>query len=243
MDTAIIIAIGYEGTSSELPGPKYDLANMKSLLSEKFDFQDINILSENEGQKPTKSNILKCLNDVVDNPKLKRLFFYFSGHGTFRTNTDEDEKEEKDQLLCCLNKEYIYDDELYDIFSKLGRGQKVFSLVDSCFSGTISDLNFVYDHEKRETIKVKKREIKANIVQLSSSIDSQTSADTTKGGLMTLNFCNLVRQAKRFTYFNLISFLTDKIGRYQTPYLSSSYKLSPESTFFCSKSERPFCKL
>lgn len=247
MDKAILVGICYKGTKSELTSPKYDVENIKKLLMEKFNFNSENILtlSEfNENELPTRENILKHLNQAAGEDNLERLFFYFSGHGSRVRNTMEkdEENEDKDQVICCLGNEYIIDDELHDLFAKFKKEQKVFSVVDSCYSGTIADLNFIYDGDFKVT-KTKKREVVGNIVQLSSSIDTKVAWGTTTGGIMSQAFIEIVNKSERLTYFNLMSQLSEKIKKWETPFLSSSYKLNKDSTFFCSKKEKPFIKV
>ena len=155
---------------------------------------------------------------------------------------NDKENEDWDQVICCLGSGYIIDDELHDIFSKFKKGQKVFSIVDSCYSGTISDLNFIYDSDFNVK-KTRRRDVPSNVVQLSSAINTKVAIGTSSGGIMSQAFMKIVDKSDRLTYFDLMTQLSQIITQWETPVLSSSYKLNKDSTFFCSNREKPFIKI
>lgn len=131
-------------------------------------------LSEKSNLYPTKENIKKELEKLC-NSRNKKLFFYYSGHGSYRDDKDGDEKigltrfnnyiKSKNSLLkdSCLvtnninELDFLSDDEMYDILKGLNKNQKLYSFMDCCHSGTILDLPYIYMGDLKRKVWYRKK--------------------------------------------------------------------------------------
>jgi hypothetical protein len=90
----------------------------------------------------TKAGILKGLDWLIKGAKKgDSLVFYYSGHGSQVVDTDGDEVDRLDEILCphdidFAKKLYISDDDLREIFAKLPKGVNLEVILDCCHSGT-----------------------------------------------------------------------------------------------------------
>lgn len=99
---------------------------------------------------PTKRNIQAGLKWLVKDCKAgDSLVFYFSGHGLRQPDFDNDELDGFDETICPLDFKtagVILDNEINDtIVRPLKPGVRLHAIVDSCHSGTILDLSYVYN--------------------------------------------------------------------------------------------------
>ena len=179
---SLIVGINYLNTENELYGCINDTNHLQNYLSNKYNFTSNNLclLTDNTIVKPTKQNILKKYKDLLINAKPgEKLFFTFSGHGSYMQDLNNDELDKKDELLITIDNQYISDDELKTIIDEyLPDGVNLFVIFDCCHSGTLMDLKYNYlagneDLIINETIK----ETKSNVFLISGCFDSQTSAD------------------------------------------------------------------
>jgi hypothetical protein len=114
-----------------------DMAN--TLIICGFESKDMRICTN---KSATKQGILKGLAWLIKNAKKGDcLVFYYSGHGSQVVDTDKDEIDSKDEILCPHDidfyaKTYVADDDLRNIFSKLPAGVNLEVILDSCHSGT-----------------------------------------------------------------------------------------------------------
>ena len=147
---------GVQHTGSVLKGCVNDALAMKSMLKQKFGFSEDHIhalLDDNA----TKKNVSDALNDVLARSKPgDAVVFYFSGHGVWMTNLDQEKRElvlkkgynqamvmsdlYADKLSCLFT-----DAEVKRLFNKFV-DKKVVStaILDCCFSGMIP-ATFVMD--------------------------------------------------------------------------------------------------
>src|SRR3989304_4982196 len=112
---ALLVGINYIGTSNKLYGCINDVNNMKSyLLEHNYTEDDIQILTDETPDKPTKKNILNSLFQLVISDS-NRLFFHYSGHGTRISDTNGDEADKNDEAIVPLDfaKEGIIKDNHY----------------------------------------------------------------------------------------------------------------------------------
>ena len=76
MKRALLVGINYRGTKSELSGCINDVENVKKyLLKRGYSEENIVVLTDDTPVKPTKSNILKCILDLILSGD-KHLFFH-----------------------------------------------------------------------------------------------------------------------------------------------------------------------
>ncbi|KAI8987015.1 caspase domain-containing protein [Pilobolus umbonatus] len=151
---ALLIGINYEGTDAELSGCINDVANIKRFLCELYHFkeEDMVILTDDQSNPrllPTKSNIMNAMKWLVHDAKANdSFFFHYSGHGGRTEDTDKDEDDGFDETIYPMDHEeagMIVDDEMHAIMVQtLPRGCRLTAIFDSCHSGTVLDLPYVY---------------------------------------------------------------------------------------------------
>lgn len=253
---ALLIGINYNGTSSELGGCINDSKRLHSfLIGERyFSSGDIIMMNDYLGGEfyPTRANIIRQLQDLVRfarlNPNKKvELFVSYSGHGSYVRDTNGDELDGRDEVLCPIDYESvgcIVDDDLRRIFvDKLPRNVKLVMIIDACHSGTVLDLRYSYKANNSPLILNNRvSQTSAEIVMISGCKDAQTSADAylsnpdTKNyeyqGAMTASL--LANYQKGITYNTLIEKMRKWIkenGFDQVPQLSSGRQINIHGGF------------
>jgi hypothetical protein len=179
---ALLIGINYLGTVNELNGCINDINRIQTRISNNG-FSEINILTDNTVIKPTKDNILNAFTNLLVNSQAgDMLFFVYSGHGSYKRDTNNDEKTGYDQMIIPIDLNPIIDDNLKSIIQqKLKEGVSLFALFDSCFSGSVLDLRYQYMDSlnyDNYTENVKQLETQGNVFMISGCTDYQTSADS-----------------------------------------------------------------
>lgn len=204
---AVVIGINYVGTSNELNGCINDANHVKTFLTEKAGYLPSNIvtlLDDGIATQPTKQNILNTFTLLINkavNEGFNELWFSYSGHGSYQTDTGGDENDYQDEVICPCDfsaSGMIVDDYIYDnLVSKLPQNVTLFSIMDCCHSGTIYDLPYLYT--TTYTTNNSKNNHVANVISISGCRDNQTSADAyisgNYEGAMTWSFINALANA------------------------------------------------
>ena len=211
----LLIGINYTGTCNELNGCINDTENLRQfILTNKYllenEMEFMNDKCSND-LYPSKENMMKKMEEIVNfaNDHQKDnifLFLSYSGHGAYVTDTNGDENDGRDEVLCpidCSSNGYIIDDDIKrQIIDKLGSNVTLVVLIDACHSGSILDLKYMYNCDKKNTYTVlgSENETKCQVIMISGCRDDQTSADAfiaTGGakykeyqGAMTASFIN-----------------------------------------------------
>jgi len=210
--TALLIGINYINTSFELSGCIDDTSRIKDLLTQ-HGFTDFKILTDLTTIKPTKQNILNELKNIILNAKSGDiLFFYFSGHGSYTFDKNNDEIDKKDEMIISYDLQGILDDELKNIISSnMKREVTIFGLFDSCHSGTILDLKYNYldsNNYDKYTENDKAIECNGNVIMISGCMDIQTSAesfiDNKVQGAMTWSFIECINKTPNSSWRELL---------------------------------------
>ncbi|KAI8077364.1 caspase domain-containing protein [Gilbertella persicaria] len=155
---ALLIGINYTGTNNELGGCINDVANIKQFLTSLYDFkeEDMVILTDDQDEekfKPTKANIISAMQWLVhDAEPDDSFFFHYSGHGGRVADIHNDEDDSFDETIYPLDFEQfegdsgqIRDDDMYDLLVRpLPPKCRLTAIFDSCHSGTVLDLPYVY---------------------------------------------------------------------------------------------------
>lgn len=176
---ALLIACNYRGTKCELHGCINDTENIKNKLQNSYNFNDIKLLTDDTLVKPTLNNIINELKNLLNNAVAGDvLFVSFSGHGTFMTDQNNDEKDGKDEMFITLDMKYIRDDEMKQfIQGSLKKDVKLFMLFDCCHSGSMLDLKYQYldstDLDKNTITN--NTETVGDVYMVSGCMDNQTS--------------------------------------------------------------------
>jgi hypothetical protein len=236
------VGINYKNTSNELYGCINDANNIKTLLFQKYGFTNSVLLTDDTNKKPTKENIInEFTNLLVNSISGDSLFFFYSGHGTNTTDLNRDELDGQDELLVPIDavsiQTCIIDDQLNSIIkTNLKPGVKLFTMFDSCFSGTVLDLKYNYiDSQNLDKLTVNPNvsDTVSQVFMISGCSDNQTSEDAvisdgttqSNSGAMTFAFLNTIEQTNSpITFKSLLqtmrTLLSDN-GFTQIPQLSS----------------------
>ena len=189
---ALLIGINYRGKPSELNGCINDTENLKTFLIENKYFDENDMIMMNDFKTgslyPTKSNILKQLDDLIifskQYPKKEvHIIVTYSGHGSYTIDTSGDEEDGFDEMICPIDyikSGFIVDDYIKSNFiDKLPSNVKLFMIIDACHSGTMCDLKYEYDPVLPSKLKTNtsKKESDCEVILLSGARDIETAAD------------------------------------------------------------------
>ncbi|KAG0163629.1 Ca(2+)-dependent cysteine protease [Apophysomyces sp. BC1015] len=149
---ALLIGINYFGSSNELKGCINDVHNVKDFLVTLYNFKedDMVILTDDKQDPkflPTRANIISAMQWLVHDSKPND-----SGHGGSVKDVSGDEDDGFDETIYPLDFEQyegesgqIIDDALHDLLVEpLCAGSRLTAIFDSCHSGTVLDLPYVY---------------------------------------------------------------------------------------------------
>jgi len=180
------VAYASQGRLERLPGCHADLWAIRDILVAHYGFVDnqMTILTDASSMfsQPTSQNIRNAIQVQIDKAKAHPnidIVLYYSGHGTQSQCKKGDESDGKDECIVpCdfLNAGVIIDDDLADFFVQLPALCKCILITDSCDSGTIFDLPYVYNAGKEVKTNDKCPTFAASIIALSGCKDPQTSA-------------------------------------------------------------------
>ncbi|KAM7205772.1 Metacaspase-1A [Naviculisporaceae sp. PSN 640] len=151
---ALLIGINYFGKEGELRGCINDVKNLSSFLIERYGYkrEDMVLLTDdqqNPVMQPTKENIIKAMQWLVANAQPNdALFLHYSGHGGQTEDLDGDEEDGNDEVIYPVDHEtngHIVDDEIHHYVVKpLQAGVRLTAIFDSCHSGSVMDLPYIY---------------------------------------------------------------------------------------------------
>lgn len=197
---AILIGINYYGSAHQLNGCQNDVDAVQQMLIGTFQFkpENIQVMKDREDDPdhknddcPTKDNILAKLRDLVSSAKYgDELYIHYSGHGSTTTDLDGDESTGYDETIVAVDMKQIIDDELSKIMvCGLPVGVKLRAVFDSCHSGSVLDMPYIYDSNGVINVENKGMEEdllisghKINAILISGCQDDQTSEDAWVGG-------------------------------------------------------------
>ncbi|OMO87029.1 Peptidase C14, caspase catalytic [Corchorus capsularis] len=232
---AVLCGITYKKWKYKLKGTINDVLNMKDFLIDIFGFREENMVILTEEQTdarlfPTKANIEYCLKWLVKGSQSgDSLVFYYSGHGLRQPDFNNDERDGFDETICpvdFLKEGMILDNDIYAMIVKpLTQGVTLHAIVDACHSGTILDLERVYDRQQGKWIDnrppsgVRKQTSGGKAYCISACEDDQVAADTsafnskTMNGAMTFILIEVVRENLNVTYGDLLDEMQERIEK------------------------------
>lgn len=238
---ALLIGINYLNSVNELLGCINDVNNIENLLT-KYNFKTIKKLTDNTEIKPTRSNILNEITNMLINSVVGDiLFLFYSGHGSYTIDVNSNETTGYDQMIVPVDLQPIVDDELKTIINKhLKKGVLLIALFDSCFSGSVLDLKYQWMDSldtNNLTENINENETIGNVIMISGCSDIQTSADATinnqNQGAMTWSFLESFKE--NVTWRDLLKNMREilKKSQYtQTPQLTSGSFFNIDSKVF-----------
>lgn len=245
---ALVIGCKYSG-EDKLQGPPRDAKRIKEYLTEAcgWEKKEVIVMTQDADDKdlvPKRSNIKKQIKKLVEFTKKKsgaQIWFSFSGHGFQNKDKNGDEKDKLDEIIWTSDFKEISDDEFYKWFvAKLPSGTNAFVLIDTCSSGTFSDLPYIFRHDEG-SVKVASnvdKKTKANVLCASSCRDDQESIDGIDledgkpGGLGTSALLFYLKSASDSTTLKTLlkQVVSEVKDEDQEPVVTSGYKIDPKYT-------------
>lgn len=253
----LLFGLNYEDSHiSSLPGCINDVNTMKDYMIRHFKIpnKNIELCHDHTVLKPDRNTIIqkiqKNINLVNDKKnKLNTLWIQYSGHGSYILDKNNDEKDGYDEVLCPLSGQFITDDTLNNLFSKLNSDKQLICIFDCCHSGTALDLTYKYDHQRNVCIKNNKRDnIQCKAILLSACLDKQVAADVS-GLLQTFTYngaftSSLITAFRKNSKLNIDSIFTDAYSflksknLHQRPQISCNYKIDKNSLLLGEKGSK-----
>lgn len=242
-NSALLIGINYTGTNNELYGCINDTNSINSLISN-YNFKKISILTDNTVKKPDRINILiEFKNLLINSQSGDVLLFFYSGHGSYILDKNNNEKTGYDQLIVPCDFNGIVDDEFKNIIqTNLKKDVTLIALFDCCHSGSILDLKYQYMDsldKNNFTENINETETNGNVIMISGCSDIQTSSDANinnkNQGAMTWAFLEAFKSEKNITWRNLLIKMRDLLKKStfsQLPQLTSGSFLNIDSHVF-----------
>ncbi|KAJ7138387.1 caspase domain-containing protein [Mycena epipterygia] len=250
---ALCIGINYRGQRHELRGCVNDAHNVSSFLVRRAGYkaEDMVVLTDDSPHprsQPTRKNIIDAMHWLVrDARPHDALFFHYSGHGGQTPDLDGDEVDGYDEVIFPVDYKrhgHIVDDEMHAIMVKPLPAQcRLTAVFDSCHSGTMLDLPYIYTSGGRlkgRQVTERARLLKstlADVISLSGCKDAETSMDTFANGVpvgaASDAFIKVVEAHPHQSYRELLSnirrILHPKFS--QKPQLASSHPIDTSLRF------------
>ncbi|EPS95937.1 hypothetical protein FOMPIDRAFT_1053735 [Fomitopsis schrenkii] len=234
-----------------------DAKKIRQFLIDDYGYSedDIVLLTDDQTDPrriPTRANMIYYFDWLVMGAQPDdSLFLHW--HGGLVPDEDGDEESGYDEVIFPVDHSeagHIVDDELHDrLIKPLPHGCRLTAIFDSCHSGTVMDLPFVYDHFGKVKRRNKALEAAKNlqgVLGLSamaiSCKDEQTARETYEGGkvagTLSYAFMAALRKDKKQSYQQLLVRIReiihdDKPEYNQKPQLSSSHPMAMELLFIC----------
>lgn len=212
---AIVVGINYRGSPCQLGGCENDAARMASYFAglgyavslltaaESFKRQDPRL-------QPTRGNVAAAIKDACSRRGLKKLGFFFAGHGTQMRDQNGDEADGQDEALVCQNAagahlqprdtDLIRDDDLIALFHDglRGKGVEAYLMFDACHSGTVGDLRWELHREGPWTENRGGHRTTPpdgyKMLCFSAAQDNECALETAGGGNMTNKFLDTLKK-------------------------------------------------
>ena len=135
LNLAILIGINeYPNAINNLRGCINDVDNWDNLLTHKYNYSCIRILNHMATKDYVEENLEEMVSEAEE---YDNLVLQYSGHGTQIPCHNNDEADGKSEAIC-LYDDYLIDDEIEKILSKLKPNINLTIISDSCFSGNLT---------------------------------------------------------------------------------------------------------
>jgi hypothetical protein len=198
---ALLIGINYHGQSGELRGCINDVENVARFIDD-WGFTDVRIITDKPGSTdlPNRANIESAMSWLVEGAKSgDSLFLHYSGHGG--STKDESGAEADGAAETIIPLDYkkagqIVDDDIHErLASHLPEGVRLTAIFDSCHSGSVLDLPYLYAVDG--TLEVVEVDIRAIVMSHAKTLVSALASGDKKRAMGEgFAFAKAVYQAK-----------------------------------------------
>ncbi len=236
----LVDPVHYQGWDGALAACEFDANDMQAIAT-KQGFQTTKLLTP----QATAANVMAAIESAAKTLKSGDLFLItYSGHGGQVPDTNNDEKDRKDETWVLYDRQLV-DDELYQLWGKFKTGVRILALSDSCHSGSVTralpaalggprqrllppDVALrtykankqAYDAIQKTAGPAELARLRARVLLISGCQDNQTSADGDRNGLFTGTLRKVWANGK---YAGGHKLFRDKIARLLPPYQCPNY--------------------
>lgn len=244
---ALLIGLNYQHTPElRLRGCINDVHSVRDLLIRDLGFREDTVLCATDDKEDlTADRLLELIDQFVERARgCDRVWFHFSGHGSYDWDLSGDERDGRDECLVASDGGLVSDDLLLQrLVLRLPDTCSLVCVADCCHSGTQLDLSYRYVGGSRSVLA--NRAFPAAevcpAVCLSGCRDRGTSADAEMeegrwAGALTAHLVQEVRRAgKAVTCQDLLRRIRNDLregGFSQVPQITSTRRVKPDTPFF-----------
>ncbi|KAF9663421.1 hypothetical protein SADUNF_Sadunf17G0048300 [Salix dunnii] len=237
---ALLIGVTYK-RKYMLKGTINDVKSMRELLINNFGFKEENILVLTDLQMDTtRKKIRESMEWLVKDCQAgDSLVFSFSGHGLRKPDFEGDERDGFDEYICpvdFLTEGMISDNEINSLIVwPLKKDVILHAIVDACHSGTVLDLEHVYNREQWKwednvrfmipsdnsppSVKARKHTDGGLAISISVCLDHEIAADTsaftkTVNGALTYRLIYILKKYPGITYGDLLDLIHEELSKF-----------------------------
>lgn len=192
--------------------------------AEVFEWYDQPRLPRNRGWPYRSTFLQELLKHGQTLRKEDMLVLYYAGHGTQVRDSNGDEKDGMDEVLCFVkpdgSKDFLLDDDVAETLAKCNPAVRILIVTDCCHAGTACDLD--------------KPELRGRpIVHLSAVRDSQEAEDLGDGGAFTSSLLEIVEEFTREgeTDLSVADVFNACFGKYDSRQESQDFKFERTEDF------------
>lgn len=230
---ALIVGINYVNTANELHGCINDAKRFHAFLKTRgYADANVRLITDESMTRPTASAIVAGLQWLTMGARLgDTLVFYYSGHGYRTPDRNGDEADGMDEMIISVDNYGITDDLVRALLvDRVPVGVRLFTVFDSCHSGSMCDLlhNWVDGRYVQERVKAPR----GMVFSLSACLDSQQAEETViddrAQGIFTHSLLDLLTSRDTWRYRDLRDALNSRVkamGFRQASQLSMSHLL------------------
>jgi hypothetical protein len=239
---AFCIGIDYIGTEYMLQTCGNDMKHIGEFCKTKLGILPANIYfmtdrtnaipswNVNSTYNPTVQQLSKAFFDLlllIPTNQPCEICWFYSGHGSYFSSLDSKESDHQDEYII-MKDGAVKDDVIQSEFlALLPSTCKMFCLFDCCYSGTATDLKYIYNSDQKQSqIDEKYSKTTAKVVMMSASQDHQVAY----GGISTTDLSVLTKVflqnfAKGYSFITLQSQIQNTLTQNfvsQAPVLTAS---------------------
>ncbi|KAJ6420780.1 hypothetical protein OIU84_028194 [Salix udensis] len=210
---ALLIGVTYK-RKYMLKGTINDVKSMRELLINNFGFKEENIIVLTDLQmETTRKKIVESMEWLVKDCQAgDSLVFYFSGHGIRKPDFEGDERDGFDENICP--------------YGPLKKDVTLHAIVDACHSGTVLDLEHVYNREQKRwednsppSGNARKHTDGGLAISISACQDHEIAVDTsaftkTMSGALTYLLIYFLKQHRGLTYGDLLDLIHEELSKF-----------------------------
>ena len=245
---ALLFGLNYAGTPNEFKGSINDAHNMAAYLQKSLGIPT-EVITDDAGDASapgaTSMGMVRKLYELALRSHLESLDFvwiHYSGRGAAIVDTSGDEADGRDE--CLVPSDFVTggllpDDVIEVLFRSFNPNTRVIAVFDCAFSGTMGDLMYSWESQRKVAVENIMSEVTAKILTLSGCMDDQMTVQfgaSTKDtqGALTASLLLALNQGCCTDVFSVLAsvrVILKNSGLPQVPKLCSSYNLAHDFTF------------